>query len=218
MTDIGARFELVYADAYVLVLTKPAGLLSVPGKGEDKQDCLSIRVQQCYPDALIVHRLDMATSGLMLMARGAEIQTALSKMFESRVIQKSYIAVVDGQVLGTNTSADWRLIDLPIALDWPNRPLRVIHADGKPSQTRWRVQRYDLMNNTTRVELEPITGRSHQLRVHLKALGHPILGDALYAPADIAARGDRLMLHACALGFVHPVTANEMVFENAPSF
>ena len=208
-------FETVYADTHLLVLNKPAGLLSVPGKGADKQDCLSARVQKSYPDALIVHRLDMATSGLMLMARGPVMQAALSKLFEIRAIHKRYVAVVDGHM---TVSPDWQLIDLPIALDWPNRPLRIIHAEGKPSQTRWRALHCDATANTTRVELEPITGRSHQLRVHLKALGHPILGDALYAPADIAAKAGRLLLHAGDLRFLHPVGNRNMVFENAPGF
>ena len=215
MTDAAAGFETSYADAHLLVLNKPAGLLSVPGKGADKQDCLSSRVQKSYSDALIVHRLDMATSGLMLMARGRIIQAALSKLFETRAIHKRYIAVVNGHM---PASPNWQLIDLPIALDWPNRPLRIIHAAGKPSMTRWRVLHHDKDANTTRLELEPITGRSHQLRVHLKALGHPILGDALYAPADIQAKAGVLLLHACALRFLHPVSGQAMVFENAPVF
>lgn len=218
VTDASKGFETVHADAYLLVLTKPAGLLSVPGKGDNKQDCLSTRVQQSHAGALIVHRLDMATSGLMLMALQPAMQTALSKSFESRKIRKRYVAVVDGPMTATVASEDWQLIDLPIALDWPNRPLRIIHADGKSSQTRWRTLQYDPVANTTRVELEPITGRSHQLRVHLKALGHPILGDVLYAPADVAAKTARLLLHACALRFVHPATAQDMAFENKPPF
>lgn len=215
MTDGDKGFETIYADMHLLVLNKSSGLLSVPGKGLGKQDCLSARVQEHYPEALIVHRLDMATSGLMLMARGHAMQTALSKLFEIRAIHKRYAAVVTGQM---NTSPDWQLIDLPIALDWPNRPLRVIHANGKPSQTCWRALCYDTETNTTRVELKPITGRSHQLRVHLKALGHPIVGDALYAPADVEAMAPRLLLHACELQFSHPAGGAHMVFQNTPEF
>jgi tRNA pseudouridine32 synthase / 23S rRNA pseudouridine746 synthase len=215
VTDGDTGFETIYADAHLLVCNKPAGLLAVPGKGLDKQDCLSLRVQQSDPDALIVHRLDMATSGLMLMARGPVMQAALSKLFETRAVHKRYIAVVNGHMAA---NPDWQLIDLPIALDWPNRPLRIIHADGKPSQTRWRALHYDADTNTTRVELEPITGRSHQLRVHLKALGHPILGDALYAPADVVAKAGRLLLHACELRFVHPAGGEKMVFNSVPPF
>lgn len=215
MTEGDAGFETIYADEHLLVLNKPSGLLSVPGKGADKQHCLSTQVQKIYFDALIVHRLDMATSGLMLMARGPVMQTALSKLFETRAIHKRYVAVVDGRI---KIHEEWQLIDLPIALDWPNRPLRIIHADGKPSQTRWRALHYDADANATRVELEPMTGRSHQLRVHLKALGHPILGDALYAPTDIQAKATRLLLHSCALRFLHPATSEAVVFENAPAF
>ena len=142
------------------------------------------------------------------------MQTALSKLFETRAIHKRYIAIVDAHM----TSDDWQLIDAPIALDWPNRPLRIVQADGKPSQTRWRALHYNADTNATQVELEPITGRSHQLRVHLKALGHPILGDALYAPADVQAKAVRLQLHACELRFVHPADSSQRAFENAPAF
>ena len=214
--------QTIYVDDNLLVLNKPSGLLSVPGRGEDKQDCLSRRVQQHYPDALVVHRLDMATSGLMLMARGPAVQRTLGKLFEARDIQKRYVAVVDGHL---NISPDWQLIDLPITVDWPNRPLRIIDADnGQPSQTRWRAMLFDERTNSTRVELEPLTGRSHQLRVHLRALGHPILGDALYAPPEAQAKAPRLLLHACALAFRHPAasaaqTAEALLnFESAPGF
>lgn len=215
MTDTDVGFETIHADAHLLVLNKPTDLLAVPGKGADKQDCLSARVRKAYPDALIVHRLDMATSGLMLMARGAIMQTALSKLFETRAIRKRYVAVVCGQM---EASSGWKLIDLPIALDWPNRPLRITHPEGKPSQTRWRAVQHDAKANTTRVELEPVTGRSHQLRVHLKALGHPILGDRLYAPAGVAVRSVRLLLHACRLELVHPVIGKDMIFKCPPPF
>lgn len=202
MPDAASGFQTIYADDSLLVLNKPAGLLSVPGRGEDKQDCLSHRVQQHYPDALVVHRLDMATSGLMLMARGAGMQRLLSGLFEQREIHKRYTAVVDGNMTGDG----WQLIDLPIAVDWPNRPLRIIDAEhGKASQTRWRAISFDEGLQCTRVELEPVTGRSHQLRVHLKAMGYPILGDQLYAPADVIARASRLLLHAAELAFTHPV-------------
>lgn len=157
----------------------------------------------------------MATSGLMLMARGPGMQTALSKLFETRTLHKRYVAVVDGRM---TVSESWQLIDLPIALDWPNRPLRIIHADGKPSQTRWRALHYDENTNTTRVKLEPITGRSHQLRVHLKTLGHPIVGDALYAPVDVQTKATRLLLHACKLQCVHPASGEKMVFNSVPPF
>jgi len=218
-----AGLALLHADDSLLVLDKPAGLLAVPGRGEDKQDCLSARVQAVYPDALVVHRLDQATSGLMLMARGAAMQRALSLAFESREVGKRYVAVVEGCLPSPppspNSGDSWGLIDLPIIVDWPNRPLRIIATEnGKPSRTRWRVLAFDAAANTTRVELEPITGRSHQLRVHLKALGHPILGDALYAPAEVQAKAPRLLLHAAALRFTHPASGLPLSFESAPGF
>src|SRR5207253_487626 len=158
------------------------GLLCVPGRGEDKQDCLSARVQARYSDALIVHRLDMATSGLVVMARGAAMQSKLSKLFASREVRKRYGAVVAGRLEGEGT------IDLPIAADWPSRPMRVVnHEHGQASVTHWRSLAFDEAADSTRVELEPVTGRTHQLRVHLHALGHPILGDALYAPPPVQA-------------------------------
>lgn len=210
--------QILHADDSLLVVHKPSGLLSVPGRGEDKQDCLSRRVQSLYPDALVVHRLDMATSGLMLMARGAAMQRAMSQLFERREVHKRYVALVDGRLAPASTADGWGLIDLPIAVDWPRRPLRIIDAAGKPSQTRWRGLAFDETANCTRVELEPITGRSHQLRVHLLALGHPILGDALYAPDAVQARSPRLLLHACALRLVHPATRVLLSFESPADF
>lgn len=212
-------FELVHADASLLVLNKPAGLLSVPGRGADKQDCLSTRVQQHYPDALVVHRLDMATSGLLLMARSISIQRALGALFERRQVDKRYIAVVDGALADAPGAGDWSLIDLPIAVDWPRRPLRIIDTQqGKASQTRWRVLAHDAAAHNTRLELAPLTGRSHQLRVHLQAIGHPILGDALYGDAAVQARAARLLLHASALALVHPVSGQRMQFDSPAPF
>ena len=215
---IAAGLIVVHADEQLLVLGKPAGLLAVPGRGEDKHDCLSRRVQALYADALIVHRLDMATSGLMLMARGEGMQRALGMLFAQRRVHKRYVAVVEGQLVNPDPKNDWQLIDLPIAPDWPRRPLRVVDAAGKPSQTRWRVLGFDTQAGTTRVELEPVTGRSHQLRVHLQALGHPILGDTLYAPLPVQARSARLLLHACALHLAHPVSGALLQFESATPF
>lgn len=212
-------FELVHADDSLLVLDKPEGLLSVPGRGEDKQDCLSSRVQQHYPDALVVHRLDMSTSGLMLMARGGQMQRALSRLFEARKVHKRYVAVVDGDMRPRMPASAWQLIDLPIAVDWPNRPLRVIDERlGKPSQTRWRVLSFDAASSTTRVELEPVTGRSHQLRVHLKAIGHPIVGDRLYAPEATQTKSARLLLHSALLAFTHPASGKAMHFSSDADF
>jgi tRNA pseudouridine32 synthase/23S rRNA pseudouridine746 synthase len=147
------------------------------------------------------------------------MQRALSRSFETREVSKRYVAVVSGHLPPSDNENGWGLIDLPIIVDWPNRPQRIIDTDrGKPSQTRWRVLSHDTNANTTRVELEPVTGRSHQLRVHLKALGHPILGDALYAPKAVQAAAPRLLLHACALQFTHPSSGLTMSFESAPGF
>jgi tRNA pseudouridine32 synthase/23S rRNA pseudouridine746 synthase len=210
------EFNVLYADATLLVLDKPAGLLSVPGKGEDKQDCLSGRVQQRFADARVVHRLDMATSGLLVMALGAAAQRSLNAAFASRQVHKRYVAVVDGLLAPPVT--EWGFIDLPILLDWPNRPRRIIDPQGQPSCTCWRVLKHDPTGQTTRLELEPVTGRSHQLRVHLQALQHPILGDALYGTPTSLAKAARLLLHATRLELTHPVSGQAMVFSSEPPF
>lgn len=190
MTLTPRPVRIVHAGDRLVVIDKPAGLLSVPGRSEP--DCASARVQDVFPDALIVHRLDQATSGLLLFARGPEAQRELSADFAERRVHKVYIAVVGGQLDGEG------LIDLPLAADWPNRPRQQVDRErGKPSQTRWRALERE--GPHTRVALEPITGRSHQLRVHLAALGHPIVGDALYAPPTLAAASPRLLLHASEL-------------------
>lgn len=214
---LAGSVQAAYEDADLLVLQKPAGLLCVPGRGADKQDCLSARAQERWPGALIVHRLDQATSGLVLMARHIDMQRRLSHAFAERQVHKRYQAVVQG-LLGT-TGQTWQEIDLPIAADWERRPLRVIDpALGKPSQTRWRLLAQDDVAHTSRVELEPITGRTHQLRVHLAALGHPILGDRLYADETTQQQAPRLLLHACVLEFAHPRHGAPCRFESAPDF
>jgi tRNA pseudouridine32 synthase/23S rRNA pseudouridine746 synthase len=209
--------EPLFVDDTLLVVDKPSGLLAVPGRGADKQDCLAARVQACYPDALIVHRLDQGTSGLMVMARGTAAQRALSKAFAAREVAKRYIAVVAGRLAAPAEA--WGVIDLPILVDWPRRPLRIVDPiHGKPSVTRWRVLGYDDSGANTRVELEPITGRSHQLRLHLRELGHPILGDTLYAPPRVQAMAGRLLLHAWSLRFAHPLTGEGLAFDCAVPF
>ncbi|CAN7369574.1 RluA family pseudouridine synthase [Acidovorax sp. LjRoot129] len=211
----------VHEDADLLVLQKPPGLLCVPGRGPDKQDCLSARAQALWPGALIVHRLDQATSGLVIMARHIEAQRRLSHAFAERQVHKRYQAVVQGRMQADDAQdADgWQTIDLAIAADWERRPLRVIDpVRGKPSLTRWRARRYDPAPDTTHVELEPVTGRTHQLRVHLAAVGHAILGDALYADAATQARAPRLLLHASHLAFTHPATGAELALEWVAEF
>ena len=202
-------FDLVHLDESLLVVNKPAGLLSVPGRGPDKQDCLSNRLLVSFPTALIVHRLDMATSGLMVFALGVEMQRLLSRMFHERTVEKRYMAVVSGRMESAAGE-----VDLPIVADWPNRPLRKIDAElGKPSLTRYQVLAE--LGDTTRVQLVPVTGRTHQLRVHMQAIGHPILGDALYGDANSA---ERLLLHASSLCFEHPLFHELLNFNSEPPF
>ena len=211
-TQPGIEQRLIYLDEDLLVLDKPAGLLSVPGRGPDKQDCLSARVQARWPGALTVHRLDMATSGLLLMARNPRSQRQLSLAFETRQIHKHYVAVVHGQLQGGTQG----LIDLPLAVDWPNRPLQKVDSlRGKPSQTRWQI--LEQAQDKTRLLLQPLSGRTHQLRVHLQAIGHPIVGDALYG-ADAGPQAPRLLLHASALMFTHPLSGQSMRIDSPPPF
>ncbi len=213
---MGAELAVLYEDDALLVLDKPSGLLSVPGRGADKQDCMSARAQRVYPDALVVHRLDMATSGLMVMARGAAAQRTLNDAFARREVRKRYLAVADGEI---TAQPEWAVIDLPIALDWNRRPLRIVDQDtGKPSVTRWSVLANNKNPCTTRLALEPVTGRSHQLRVHLQALGHSILGDALYGDARIQAMANRLLLHASSIELQHPISGQAMRFVSEASF
>ena len=214
IADAQTALTVLHADDTLLAFDKPAGLLCVPGRGADKQDCLAKRAQARWPDALVVHRLDMATSGIVLMARGAFAQRKLSIAFAQRETEKTYIAIVHGHV-----ADDSGEIDLPLAADWPNRPLQKVDlAHGKASLTRYRVLARDAASNTTRVELQPVTGRSHQLRVHLLALGHPILGDALYAPSEMRAAAPRLLLHAQTLRLVHPANGAPISIECASPF
>ena len=205
----------IHEDDHLLVLDKPAGLLCVPGRGEDKQDCLSARALRQWPDALVVHRLDMATSGLVLMARSPAMQRALGDAFAERRVKKGYEAIVDGLL---PQSPDWSTIDAPLAADWPRRPLQKIDAAGKPSRTRWRLKRLLPERNASHLWLEPLTGRSHQLRVHLLSIGHPILGDALYGNGDVRQRAPRLLLHASVLACVHPADGRTMRFESPVPF
>jgi tRNA pseudouridine32 synthase/23S rRNA pseudouridine746 synthase len=210
--------SLVHCSATLLVVDKPCGLLAVPGRGADLQDCVARRAQREFSDALVVHRLDMATSGLMLMARGATVQRQLSSAFARREVDKRYVAIVAG-LLPAAPDNGWSEIDLPLGADWPARPRqRVDLGGGKPSLTRYRVLGHCLTARSTRVELQPVTGRTHQLRVHLLALGHPILGDRLYAPPAVQAQAARLMLHASAMALVNPMDSTPLRFECPPPF
>lgn len=193
---------LHFFDQVLLVVEKPAGLLSVPGRLSENQDCVIARLQQVYPDALTVHRLDQVTSGLMLYARGKQVQAALSMQFEKRQVGKRYEALVQGLV-----EDEAGEVALPLICDWPNRPRQIVDFEvGKPALTRWQVIERDTVAQRTRVALEPVTGRSHQLRVHMASLGHPIVGDVFYG----AAPAERVALHACALAFMHPDSGQPM--------
>jgi len=197
--------ELIHEDHELLVVNKPAGLLSVPGKGDHLKDCLITRLQAAFPEALLVHRLDMDTSGVIVFARTPAAQRHLGLQFEKRMMKKSYLALVWGQVDGKEG-----VIDLPLIVDWPNRPLqKVCHETGRAAVTEWKVLRHD--ETSTRMRLFPQTGRSHQLRVHMRELGHPILGDPFYATGP-ARNFPRLMLHAETLRLRHPDGGRGMTF------
>jgi tRNA pseudouridine32 synthase / 23S rRNA pseudouridine746 synthase len=202
-------YKVKYIDDDIIVVEKPAGLLSVPGKAEDNKDCLIGRVNETYPDALIVHRLDMATSGLMILPRNKLSERHISIQFQRRQITKQYIALLHG-----NLVQDEGLIDAPLICDWENRPRQKIDFDiGKPSQTIFKVVSRN--ENSTRVIFSPITGRSHQLRMHSIHIGHPICGDLFYIGND---GYDRLMLHASYLEFRHPISKEIIKFESNPDF
>lgn len=198
------------------MLDKPSGLLSVPGRGPDKQDCLIHRALPYWPDALVVHRLDMATSGLLIFARSKDVQRQLGEEFAARKVHKRYVAIVHGTV----TVDDWAQVDAPLICDWERRPLQKVDTvHGKPSQTRYmrHPDQTGVPPGCTKVWLEPITGRSHQLRVHMQHIGHPMLGDALYAPAALVTMRERLCLHATSLQLDHPVTGADLrIHSDAP--
>ena len=206
--------SILYQDDCLLVLDKPSGLLSVPGRGVDKQDCLIHRAQAVFPDALIVHRLDMSTSGLMVLARGKAMERALSIAFQTRQVHKRYEALVAGKLLPVQGE-----VNLPLITDWPNRPKQMVSFElGKASLTRYQAMEYVPALDATRVSLEPITGRSHQLRVHMQALGHPILGDELYSPPQVQVQSERLLLHAAMISLPHPISGEVMTVSGAVPF
>ena len=204
--------DIVYQDDDLVVLNKPSGLLSVPGRLPEHKDCLQNRVQRILPTATIVHRLDMATSGIILMALNKAAHVEISRQFEKRLTQKSYIARVYGKVAEQSGS-----VEEPLICDWPNRPKqKVDHENGKKALTHYQVLGYDDSSygeNTTLVELTPVTGRSHQLRVHMLSIGHPILGDRLYAHHQALTISPRLQLHAQWLTVTHPVSKEPLTFK-----
>ncbi|WP_290699209.1 RluA family pseudouridine synthase [Amphritea sp.] len=204
--------DILFADAEIVVVNKAADLLSVPGIGEEKQDCIWRRVQQRFPTAKTVHRLDYPTSGVMVLALTAESHRHISIQFQERQTHKVYQAVVAGR-LETQSG----MVDQPLRCDWDNRPRQMIdHQQGKSAQTHWQV--LEQLDDATRIELKPITGRSHQLRVHMQYLGHPILGDRFYASPEQVARSSRMLLHAQDLSFSHPVSEEMLNFTVATPF
>ena len=206
------ELPIIHIDDEFLIVSKPAGLLSVPGKAAEHSDCLESRIQAIYPQARIVHRLDMATSGIMVMAMNAKAHRHLGLQFERRHIKKTYVANVWGKV-----EQDEGEIDLPLRCDWPNRPLQMVdHEQGKSAQTSWQVLERE--THSTKLLLKPKTGRSHQLRVHLLAIGHPILGDEFYAKGEALEMADRLMLHAQSLEFFHPDGGVMQLFKESAPF
>jgi tRNA pseudouridine32 synthase/23S rRNA pseudouridine746 synthase len=215
--------DLVYCDESLLVANKPAGLLSVPGRGMDKSDSLATRVQNEFPDARSVHRLDMGTSGLLVFALNADMHRRLSRLFRERAVRKRYLAIVAGRV-----TASAGEIDLPLAADWPNRPRQKMDlTGGKPSLSRYSLLQHinrpvDAANLNgepdlvaSRVALEPVTGRTHQLRVHMATIGHPVVGDQLYGERAFTGR---LLLHASEIHFVHPISQAMLSLTSAVPF
>lgn len=198
--------NILHQDHELLLVDKPSGLLSVPGKGAHLADCLIARIQAVFADALLVHRLDRDTSGVMVFAMSAHAQRHLGLQFEKRMMKKTYVARVYGHV----AEREGR-VDLPLIVDWPNRPRQhVNHETGKQAITDWRVMRYE--KHATRLRLTPQTGRSHQLRVHMLEIGHPILGDGFYATGP-ALDAPRLMLHATSLRLRHPDGGKGLTFK-----
>ena len=199
---------IVYEDDDLVVIEKPAGLLSVPGRLPEHQDSAYLRVLAQYPHAKITHRLDMATSGILMFAKHRDAEVAVSKMFQARTVDKHYIALVQGQLDAEGS------VEVPLITDWENRPRQIVHFElGKPAKTLYQALSYDTETDITRVLLTPITGRSHQLRVHMQYLGHPILGDTLYATPEQQQLYDRLCLHATHLRFTHPKTGAQLSFD-----
>lgn len=204
------EIRILHADDALIVIDKPVGLLSVPGRGAHKQDCASTRVEALYPDARVIHRLDQDTSGLIAFGRGTDAARALSRQFARHAVEKTYIALVHGRL----EPAEGR-IELPLGVDWPRRPMqRVDDEHGKPSLTLYRRVGWDPGAGISRVELHPRTGRSHQLRVHLLTIGCPIVGDVLYHTAS----APRMMLHAQRLAFLHPGSRERFVIESPAPF
>ncbi|OTG75123.1 RNA pseudouridine synthase [Acinetobacter sp. ANC 4169] len=196
---------IVYEDEDLVVIEKPAGLLSVPGRLPEHHDSAYLRVLERYPHAKITHRLDMATSGILMFAKHREAEVAVSKMFQARTVKKNYIALVQGKLEAEGS------VEVPLITDWENRPRQIVHFElGKPAKTLYQALEYSAAEDITRVLLTPITGRSHQLRVHMQYIGHPITGDKLYHPEPHHSSLKRMALHASYLSFKQPLSGADV--------
>ena len=204
---------IVYEDDDLVVIEKPAGLLSVPGRLPEHQDSAYLRVLAQFPQAKITHRLDMATSGILMFAKHRDAEVAVSKMFQARTVDKHYIALVQGQLDAEGC------VEVPLITDWENRPRQIVHFElGKPAKTLYQALSYDIETDITRVLLTPITGRSHQLRVHMHYIGHPITGDKLYHPEPTRSPLKRMALHASFLAFQQPLSGQSVAIHGRVPF
>lgn len=205
--------HILYEDADLVIINKPSGLLSVPGRLPEHHDSAYLRVVEQYPEAKITHRLDMATSGILMFAKHRDAEVAVSKMFQARTVEKNYLAIVQGKLEDSGS------VDVPLITDWENRPRQMVHFElGKSAKTLYQALSYDEKQNTTRVLLTPITGRSHQLRVHMLHIGHPITGDKIYHPQPQQSPLGRLALHASRLSFLHPLQQLKVDIQSDPIF
>ena len=197
--------EIIYEDEDLVVVNKPAGLLSVMGRLPEHQDSAYLRILEKFPTAKVTHRLDMATSGLLMFAKHRDAEVAVSKMFQARTIKKYYIALIQGQIQAEGS------VEVPLITDWENRPRQMVHFElGKQAKTIFQLMKYDAETDQSRVRLEPVTGRSHQLRVHMMHIGHPIMGDKLYHPDSARFHLKRMALHAAYLAFQHPLKMHDI--------
>lgn len=205
--------EIIYEDEDLVVVNKPAGLLSVMGRLPEHQDSAYLRILEKFPTAKVTHRLDMATSGLLMFAKHRDAEVAVSKMFQARRVKKYYIALVQGQIQAEGS------VEVPLITDWENRPRQMVHFElGKQAKTLFQLMEYDAETDQSRVRLEPVTGRSHQLRVHMMHIGHPIMGDKLYHPDPARFHLKRMALHAAYLAFQHPLKLHEIEIHSEVKF
>ena len=197
--------EIIYEDEDLVVVNKPAGLLSVMGRLPEHQDSAYLRILEKFPTAKVTHRLDMATSGLLMFAKHRDAEVAVSKMFQARTIKKYYIALIQGKIQAEGS------VEVPLITDWENRPRQMVHFElGKQAKTLFQLMEYGAETDQSRVRLEPVTGRSHQLRVHMMHIGHPIMGDKLYHPDSARFHLKRMALHAAYLAFQHPLKMHDI--------